>query len=216
MSELPPMMPMIAEPVARLTGAAGVQKVPHPEIDMFIVKRFLSPDECRGLCELINIDRRPSTIADSNGDPTYRTSETCDLSAADPLVAAVNARIDELLGLASAYGEPLQGQHYDVDQTFKAHTDYFEPDGLDYEKHCARAGQRTWTAMAYLNVPKAGGNTVFGHVKKTVQPEIGKLVVWSSVNRWGIVNPWTMHEARPIRAGEKYVITKWYRERHWA
>jgi prolyl 4-hydroxylase len=210
------MMPMIAEPVARLTGAPGVQKVPHREIDMFIVKRFLSAEECHGLCALIDADRRPSTIADSNGDPGYRTSETCDLRGDVALVAAVNARIDALLGLDGRFGEPLQGQHYDVSQTFKAHTDYFEPGGRDYDRHCSRSGQRTWTAMAYLNAPRAGGNTVFGHVGKTVQPEVGKLVVWSSLNRWGVVNPWTMHEARPIRAGEKYVITKWYRERPWA
>ena len=208
-------MPMIANTVGKLTRAPGIQKVPHREIDMFIVKRFLSPDECTSLCALIDQDRRPSTIADSNGDPTYRTSETCDLRSDHPLVAAINQRIDDLLGIDGRFGEALQGQHYDVSQTFKAHTDYFEPTGLDYEKHCTRSGQRTWTAMAYLNEPAAGGNTVFGHIKKTVRPEIGKLVVWSSLNRWGVVNPWTMHEAKPIRSGEKYVITKWYRERPW-
>ena len=56
-----------------------------------------------------------------------------------------------------AYGEPLQGQRYDVGQEFKAHTDYFEPGGADYDRFCSVAGQRTWTFMVYLNAVDAGG-----------------------------------------------------------
>jgi prolyl 4-hydroxylase len=42
----------------------GVQRVPTPELDLFIVKRFLDADLCQQLIERIDAKRRPSEIAD--------------------------------------------------------------------------------------------------------------------------------------------------------
>src|SRR3546814_10374154 len=69
-------------------------------------------------------DVRPSTIADPNGDKAFRTSTTCDLDHRDPIVIAVNNRLHDLTGIPREYGEPMQGQRYDVGQEFKAQTDY--------------------------------------------------------------------------------------------
>ena len=75
-----------AEPiVARLLSQAGVQKVPSPKLTLFIRRGFLEPDLCAAMIERIDAVRRPSTIADANGDAAFRTSETGDLDAADPL-----------------------------------------------------------------------------------------------------------------------------------
>lgn len=164
---------------------------------------------------MIDAERRPSTISDHNGDAAFRTSETCDLAAADPLVAAVDARLAAFTGLDPLHGEPLQGQRYAVGQEFKAHTDYFEPDGVDFHRYCSVAGNRTWTAMVYLNEPEAGGATRFKAVDKTIQPETGKLVCWNNHRADGLLNPATIHHGMKVRAGTKYVITKWYRERPW-
>ncbi|MEI4499986.1 hypothetical protein, partial [Klebsiella pneumoniae] len=84
-------------------------------------------------------------LSDFNGDPTFRTSETGDLDPLDPLVIDLNARIAAFTGLDPAHGEPIQGQRYAVGQEFKAHTDYFEPNGIDYQRYCGIAGNRTWT-----------------------------------------------------------------------
>ncbi len=100
-------------------------------------------------------DRRP------DGDTAFRTSTTCDLDHRDPLVIAVNHRLHDLTGIPLEYGEPMQGQRYDVGQEFKAHTDYFDRHGSDWETYCAIPGQRSWTLMIYLNEPGAGGATRF-------------------------------------------------------
>ncbi|MBR0551957.1 prolyl hydroxylase family protein [Stakelama marina] len=205
-----------AEPVIDHIGRQeGVQKVPSPKLTLFIRKQFLEPKLCRDLMALIDTKRRPSTIGDSNGDPTFRTSETCDLDSDEPAVAEVEARINRFIGIDPAHGEPVQGQRYDVGQEFKAHTDYFEPSGLDYEKYCSVAGQRTWTAMIYLNEPNAGGATRFKAIDKIVKPETGKLLAWSNLRLDGTPNPTTLHHAMKVRSGLKYVITKWFRERPW-
>lgn len=198
-----------------LAHAEGVQKVPSPKLLLFIKRGFLTPDECVRLITLIDADRRPSTIADDLGDRLFRTSETCDLASADPDVAALDARIVALTGLDARHGEPIQGQRYAVGQEFKAHTDYFEPNGADYARYCSKAGQRTWTVMIYLNEPEAGGATRFKAINKMVQPETGKLLAWNNLLPDGRVNGDTLHHGMKVRAGTKYVVTKWFRERPW-
>jgi prolyl 4-hydroxylase len=193
----------------------GVQKVPSPKLDLFIKRGFLEPDLCERIVALIDEKRRPSTIADDMGDKYFRTSETCDLDGAHPDVAEVDARIIALTGLDPAHGEPMQGQRYAVGQEFKAHTDYFEPDGADYSKYCSIAGQRTWTVMIYLNEPEAGGATRFKTIDKMVQPETGKLLAWNNLKPDGRPNVNTLHHGMKVRAGTKYVITKWFRELPW-
>ena len=130
-------------------------------------------------------------------------------------MAEAEAAILALTGLDGAFGEPIQGQPYAVGQESKGHTDYFEPTGVDYQRYCGIAGNRTWTAMVYLNEPEAGGATRFKAIDKTIQPETGKLVAWNNRRPDGSLNPATLHHGMKVRAGVKYVMTKWFREREW-
>lgn len=208
---------MASDPiVTRLSAQPGIQRVPSPKLTLFVRRGFLDDATCAALIAQIDAHRRPSTIADPNGDASFRTSETCDLPGDDPLIARVDALLADVTGLDAAYGEPLQGQRYAVGQEFKPHTDYFEPNGVDYDRYCSVAGNRTWTAMVYLNRPEAGGATRFKAVDKTIQPEPGKLVCWNNRRADHSLNPATIHHGMKVRAGTKYVITKWYRERPWA
>jgi prolyl 4-hydroxylase len=193
----------------------GVQRVPSPKLTLFIKRDFLSADECAAVIERIDRNRRPSTLANYNGDEGFRTSETCDLDGEDPVVRAIEEKIVAFSRLDPLYGEPMQGQRYEIGQEFKAHTDYFEPQGVDYEKYTSVAGQRTWTVMIYLNHVSAGGATRFKAIDKVVQPEMGKLLAWNNRRPDGSPNPSTIHHAMKVRAGQKYVITKWFRERPW-
>ena len=199
----------------QLLAFPGVRRVPSPRIELFDRPGFLPPDLCAELIRLIDKDRRPSTIADPNGDHYFRTSETCDLNAEEPAVRDLDARLYALNRIDPAYGEPVQGQRYEVGQEFKAHTDYFEPDGQDFVRYCSVAGQRTWTFMIYLNDVEAGGATSFKVIDKLFRPETGKLVCWNNHRPDGSLNPATLHHGMKVRKGTKYVITKWYRERPW-
>lgn len=196
----------------RLIATPGVQRVPNRALDLFIVRAFLDPVRCAALCSAIDARRRPSEIADHKGGPDFRTSETCDLDAGDPLVGEVDDLLCDFLGLPSALSEPIQGQRYAAGQEFKPHTDSFNPGGVDYFVHCAEQGQRTWTAMVYLNVPEDGGATRFKDIGKTIQPELGKLVAWNNLLPDGSPNGATLHQGMKVRRGTKYIITKWFRE----
>ncbi len=196
----------------RLAAVPGIQRVPMPRLELFVLRGFLDPDTCAALCSAIDDRRRPSEIADDDGDPGFRTSETCDLSRADPLVAAVDDRIAALLGIDVALSEPIQGQRYAPGQEFKPHTDTFNPGGADFYTHCAQQGQRSWTAMVYLNRPEEGGATRFRAIGKTIQPELGKLLAWNNLLPDGSPNDATLHQGMKVRRGSKYIITKWFRE----
>jgi prolyl 4-hydroxylase len=201
--------------IERIHSQPGVQRVPSPKLTLFMVRDFLPPELCAAMIARIDASRRPSTLSDHNGDGAFRTSETCDLDSQDPQVAEVEARIHAFCGIDPAHGEPLQGQRYAVGQEFKAHTDYFEPSGVDFQKFCGVAGNRTWTVMLYLNAPEAGGATRFKAIDKIVQPEAGKLLAWNNKRPDGTCNPSTIHHGMKVRAGTKYVLTKWFRERPW-
>lgn len=198
-----------------MLGHGGTQRVPTPKLSLFIRRGFLTPEECAGVIDRIDANRAPSTVTDFNGDAAFRTSETCHFDHGDLLIRTIDERIRDFSRLDLKYGEPMQGQRYAVGQEFKAHTDYFEPQGTDYAEHTTVSGQRTWTVMIYLNEPEAGGATRFKAIDKTVQPETGKLLAWNNRRPDGSPNPSTIHHGMKVRAGLKYVITKWFRERPW-
>ena len=199
----------------RLLSRENVMRVPSAKLELFQQRAFADPVLCDRLIELIEKDRRPSTLADAGDDRYFRTSETCDLDPQEPAVCAMEGLLAELNGIDPAHGEPLQGQRYDVGQEFKAHCDYFNRGGQDWDKYCSVAGQRTWTFMVYLNEVEAGGATRFKAVGKTFQRETGKLLCWNNRRPDGSENPNTIHHGMKVRKGVKYVITKWYREKEW-
>jgi prolyl 4-hydroxylase len=206
-------MSALSKPV---TPFAGAQRLPSREIELYGRRFFLDAKTCAQVIERIDARRRPSGLADHDGDTGFRTSETCDLDGDDAFVAGLVARMAAYAGLDPLHAEPLQGQRYAVGQEFKAHTDYFEPSGAEYDQYCARSGQRTWTMMIYLNEPGAGGATRFKQIDKTYQPETGKLLAWNNMLANGTPNYQTLHQGMPVRQGVKYIVTSWFRARPWA
>ena len=148
-------------------------------------------------------------------DPDYRTSESCNLAAWDPLVRQIENKLVHLLGIDSELGETIQGQRYAVGQQFKPHHDFFYPNTVYWDEMMRTGGQRTWTAMAFLNTPEDGGQTNFPKAKIKVAPVAGNLLVWNNLDAAGEPNNYTLHEGMPVLAGTKYIITKWHRERPW-
>lgn len=192
-----------------------MQQFPSSQIELFILADFLSPQECAELIQVMDGAWKPSTIADDIGMENYRTSETCNIDSTIPVVAALEDRITALTGLNPLHGEPLQAQRYGVGQEFKEHTDYFEPDGPDFQRFCSKTGQRTWTVMIYLNEPEAGGVTYFKNLNMGVKPTGGTLLAWNNLTIAGQPNPFTLHHGMPVEQGTKYILTKWFREKPW-
>ncbi|MBX3594834.1 2OG-Fe(II) oxygenase [Sphingomonas sp.] len=201
---------------ARLDADPAVRRIASPRIDMFAMPAFLSPADCAAFIGLVDADAKPSTSLRASGAPLRRTSWTCRFGGDHPLVAAFDARLSGLLGIDPAHGEALQGQRYEAGQEFRLHNDYFSSGESFSADIAAEGGQRTWTAMVYLNRPGGGGQTAFPLVPVAIPPTPGVLLIWNNLAADGLANPFAHHAGTRVEDGVKYVLTKWYRERPWA
>lgn len=200
---------------ARLAADPAVYQVPSDRIELFAVGSFLSADECARLCTMIDAVARPSALHEVDYASGFRTSYSGDLDPHDPFVAGISRRIDDLLGVDPVIGEAVQGQRYAPGQQFKAHNDWFYTSEGYWPQEEARGGQRSWTAMAYLNAVEAGGATAFTTLGFQIEPKPGALLLWNNALPDGRPNEATLHAGTPVVRGVKYIITKWYRTRPW-
>ena len=193
----------------------NIRRLPTKKAQLYTWSNFLTPDECAELRELTDSHLRASTISASHDShyEKFRTSSTCLLDQlGSPIVDALDEKMSRALGISNTWAEETQAQKYEVGQEFKAHTDYFEPGADEYKQFCATSGQRTWTFMIYLNDVEVGGATRFRKLEKAFTPREGQAVIWNSLTPKGDPNPFTIHHGMKVRKGEKYVITKWYRD----
>lgn len=196
-----------AEPAARRAPIDGAQVYYHPG--------FLDDATCDRLVAMIDGRRRPSTLLSDRNDQGFRTSESCDMDRWSPDVRPTDERIANLLGIDPDYGETMQGQRYAPGQQFRAHHDYFHESESYWERMQREGGQRTWTAMIYLNDVEEGGATWFPQAGIKVAPRRGLLLAWNNMKPDGEPNDLTIHEGMPVVVGVKYIITKWFREDRW-
>ncbi|HEX2763925.1 MAG TPA: 2OG-Fe(II) oxygenase [Allosphingosinicella sp.] len=199
----------------RLLRAPNALKIPAQGLDIFVVRDFLPRAECEAVIALIDKDRIPSGLLAPTDDPEFRTSESCNLRVEDRANQRVEVKINALTGIDPTHGETIQGQRYSVGQQFKPHHDFFYTNQPYWPEQERQGGQRTWTAMVFLNEPEAGGQTHFPKANVRVTPRTGNLLAWNNLDEFGQPNPNSLHTGTPVEAGVKYVITKWYRERPW-
>ena len=176
---------------------------------------FLTPAQCEDLVTLIDANRRPSTLLSDNPDKSFRTSDSCDMDRWSPFVRPIDESIADLLGIDPNQGETMQGQRYAPGQQFRAHHDYFHATESYWEKVSRQGGQRTWTAMIYLNDVTEGGATWFPQAGIKVAPKRGLLLAWNNMKPDGSPNEATLHEGMAVVEGVKYIVTKWFREGMW-
>jgi prolyl 4-hydroxylase len=198
----------------RLDGVAD--RVPTEAVQFYHRTDFLSPAECQALIRMIDANRRPSTLLATDVDAAFRTSDSCDMDRWSPDVRPIDERFAELLGIAPEHGETMQGQRYAPGQQFRAHHDYFHEGQAYWQSIKDQGGQRTWTAMVYLNDVPEGGATWFPQAGMRVAPKRGMLLAWNNMKPDGSPNEVTLHEGMPVQRGVKYIVTKWFRERPWA
>ena len=198
----------------RLSALPEAYRLPTDQAEMYAVGDFFTPEECGRLMTMIDAVALPSRAYDATYESGYRTSYSGDVDPGDPFVRKLQRRLDDLLGIDPNYGETIQGQRYLPGQEFQAHCDWF-PAGAYWDMEMDRGGQRSITAMAYLNDVEEGGATAFPRLGLTIDPKPGALLIWNNADPEGRPNPWTIHAGRPVVRGVKYIITKWYRSRSW-
>jgi prolyl 4-hydroxylase len=200
---------------ARLDANPALRKAAISTAEIYYHPDFLNDAECGTLIDLIEAGRRPSTLLSNSYDPNFRTSDSCDLDRWSPDVMPIDHRVADLLGIQPEKGETLQGQRYAPGQQFRAHYDWFSETEHYWADMKASGGQRTWTAMIFLNDVEEGGATWFPNAGVRVAPRRGLLLAWNNMTPTGEPNTATLHEGTAVVQGVKYIVTKWFREGNW-
>ncbi|HVI98806.1 MAG TPA: 2OG-Fe(II) oxygenase [Sphingomonas sp.] len=199
----------------RLEANPAIRKAAVDDIQFYFHPDFLTPAQCDAMIRMIDANRRPSTLLSERADEGFRTSESCDMNRWSPDVRPIDEAIADLLGIEHRNGETMQGQRYAPGQQFRAHHDYFHESEYYWQRMKKEGGQRTWTAMIYLNDVEEGGATWFPTAGIRVAPKRGLLLAWNNMQPDGKPNQNTLHEGMPVVKGVKYIITKWFREASW-
>lgn len=205
------------ETKAALLADPMVQPVEVGGLEIFCRQEFMTPTECAKLVGMTQENLEPSglMLAEGATNDGFRTSSSCNFDRLDPFINEIDTRIAKLLYMELSQGETIQGQRYGVGHVFKAHQDYFYPSESYWAEQQTQGGQRSWTAMVYLDEPGGGGETQFPSAGFKVSPRLGMLLAWNNMDENGDPNPMTLHESLPVLAGHKTIITKWFRRGDW-
>jgi prolyl 4-hydroxylase len=191
-----------------------LQAMYNPRVIVF--GNLLSDQECD---ELIALARprlaRSLTVETKTGGEEVNADRTSNgmffQQGENPLVQRIEARIAKLVRWPVENGEGLQILQYGPGADYKPHYDYFDPAEPGTPTILKRGGQRVGTIVMYLGEPEKGGGTVFPDVHLEVGPKRGNAVFFSYERPHPSTR--TLHGGSPVLAGEKWIATKWLRER---
>ena len=178
----------------------------------------LSDEECDALIEAAKPRlARSLTVATKTGGEEINADRTSNgmffQRGENELVSRIEERLSRLLNWPVENGEGLQILQYGPGAEYKPHYDYFDPAEPGTPTILKRGGQRVGTIVMYLGEPDKGGGTVFPDVHFEVAPKKGNAVFFSYDRAHASTK--TLHGGSPVLAGEKWIATKWLRERRF-
>jgi prolyl 4-hydroxylase len=203
---------------------------------VFEIQNFLSDWEVQHILDIAaNTEMKRSSVKASQGSSESSTSDTRTSTNnwitrnKDIVIDTIYQRAADVLQIneallrwrhkfevpefhesSTSIAERLQLVHYDVGEKYSPHHDFVMP-GLVHHQPARFA-----TLLLYLNDDMEGGETTFpiwrnGQTKEAlaVKPEKGKAVLFYNVLPDGNFDQLSLHEARPVKRGEKMLTNLW-------
>lgn len=188
----------------------------HPRIVLF--GNVLSAEECDAIMSAAQPQMaRSRTVETRTGGEEINADRTSEgmffVRGQTPEVQRLEARLAQLLHWPLENGEGLQVLRYGPGAEYKPHHDYFDPAEPGTATIVRRGGQRVGTVVIYLNDPEEGGGTSFPEARLRIQPRKGNAVFFSYAQPQA--HTLTLHGGDPVLRGEKWIATKWLREREF-
>jgi prolyl 4-hydroxylase len=180
----------------------------------------LDAEECRTLIEMARPRLAPSTLVDMTSGQDVVSDRRRSLGMffrleENAFVARLDRRLSRLMNLPLENGEGLQVLHYPTGAGSEPHVDYLQPTNAANRESIQRSGQRVSTLVTYLNDVPAGGQTLFPALGWAVSPLRGNAVYFEYGDDAGQVDARSLHASAPVTQGEKWVVTKWMRQRRF-
>lgn len=185
---------------------------------IYFFRDFLTHEECDYIINKASPQLERSRVLDSNVEGAIddrRTSKGMFFSTKtqDSIIKSIEEKISKITEIPIINGEGLQVLRYDEGDEFQPHHDYFDTSMPGGTSSLARGGQRVATFILYLNTPEEGGATIFPEAKVKVFPKKGNAVLFYNVTPDGVEDPNSFHGGAPVIKGEKWIATKWMREK---
>jgi prolyl 4-hydroxylase len=172
---------------------------------------LFSISECAALIAAAQPFLRKSVVVDPNTGQmradAIRTSDAAMFPWIDetPFVHALNRRLAAASETDVKQGEPLQVLRYRPGQEYRPHFD-----AIDNAEN-----QRVLTFLVYLNDDYEGGETEFIATGLKVKGRKGDGLLFRNADMTGARDHNSQHAGLPVTAGEKYLASRWIRERQF-
>uniref|UniRef100_A0A383VHQ9 procollagen-proline 4-dioxygenase n=1 Tax=Tetradesmus obliquus TaxID=3088 RepID=A0A383VHQ9_TETOB len=218
---------------AESIGYGEVQETWRGEIEQlswkpraFLIKGFLSDEECDHIIRMASPKMEESVVVDSASGTTKKSTVRTSTGTFfprghDDVITVIEKRVAAVTMIPVEHQEGLQVLHYRDGQKYEAHYDYFhDPVNTRMEA----GGQRVVTVLMYLTTPEHGGETVFPDAEKKVEgpgwsecalkglankPKRGDALMFYSLTPDGKKDPTSLHGSCPTLKGDKWSATKW-------
>ncbi|KAK6136921.1 hypothetical protein DH2020_029327 [Rehmannia glutinosa] len=192
---------------------------------------FATDEQCQSVIELAKSKLKPSSLALRKGETAettkgIRTSSGAFISASEDrtgILEFIEEKIARATMLPRSHGEAFNVLRYEVGQRYVSHYDSFNPAEYGPQK-----SQRIASFLLYLSDVEEGGETMFpfengsnmniGYDYKSciglkVRPRRGDGLLFYSLFPNGTIDKTSLHGSCPVVKGEKWVATKWIRNK---
>jgi hypothetical protein len=206
-----------AKAAAVPAAAPEVLRDAAPRIER--IKGALSPFECDYvICAAARL-LAPSAVVDPTArgarEASFRTSDGAAIGIVD-LDLALFAVWRKLAGLAGAplpNAELLGVLRYRSGEEYRPHHDFLPEDEADYSE-VRRTGQRSHTLLVALNDAYEGGETVFPRIGVSWRGAVGEALHFENTANGAPIAD-SQHAGAPVKSGEKWLLSLWFRERRF-
>lgn len=165
-----------------------------------IIRGLLTDDECEHISREGRKELNISTVdADRKVDITIRKSKTSWLNNTDSTCKQVIDKCLNYINKPIENCESLQFLEYDVDGFYAPHQDAFSND----------KNIRTHTFILALNDDYDGGETSFPNLRKKYKLNKGDVLLFHTLNNYGMITPKALHGGKPVKNGKKNICNLW-------
>ena len=186
---------------------------------VFTVDNFLPTAACQWLIAQASSRLAGARVKNPEQGGTitndYRTNTGMGFSVldSDVVLQLTHARIAAAIGLPVMQQEPTNVLHYAVGQEYKPHFDFIDPGEAHFAGELQRLGQRLVTFLIYLNDDYEGGETAFPRLNWAFKGRAGDALIFWNVSAQGAPERNSLHSGLPPTRGEKWLLSKWVRDR---
>ena len=176
---------------------------------ILIYKNALSQNISEHIIRKYSLKLNQSAVTDGTKilSSKFRTSSSSFLNDDDINISTLRDSVCRLYGFNKENSENFQYAKYEVGQEYAPHYDAFDVDEINKHGHNK---QRVITNIIYLNDEFTGGETYFPQLDISIKPEAGMMISFENcMAETTYLNPFSLHQSKPILSGEKHILTLW-------